>query len=703
MPALQSLMLRRQYRRDADDLAADFYARCLPEASVYDRAVGFFSTDVFAAAPAAFLTFLAGGGRMRVVCSGVLSAADVARLSRGYTDRPQLAGEDRLSLLEGSEHEVRRQLDAIVPWLVAKDLLTVAIARPVGAGWRALYHEKLGVFARGGDAVAFSGSANESSSALRRNFEVVDVFRSWVPEERLRVDRKRDDFARLWRNETAGLEVALFPKAAREGWIEVRDEAETVARAPERRATSIRIEGLDEVLYLPSGVTLYAHQQRAVRSWLEARGRGVLEMATGSGKTITALTAATKLYELVGGPIAIVVLCPYIHLVDQWVDEAQRFGLDPVPCAHARSRWEGEWTARLHDLQAGGRPLASAVVSNSTFRGEAFQRALSGLGVPLLVIGDEMHNLGAPGLRSALPEARYRLGLSATPERRYDDVGTAALAAYFGQTVAEYSLGDALADGVLTPYLYHPHLVDLVDDELVAYQSLTERIGRAFAASDSDGNTAGLEHLLIRRARLMAAAEGKLPLLRRLMEPRREDRHVLVYCGDGRLDVAGSDEEVRQVEAATRVLGLDLGMAVSRYTAETSLDERRRLRAQFADGSVQALVAIRCLDEGVDIPETRTAFLLASSTDPRQYVQRRGRVLRRSPGKEVADVHDMLVAPPREHQDPASPFYAVTRRLFGRELVRASEFAALAANGPEALGRLLEVRERLGLLGGGPD
>jgi superfamily II DNA or RNA helicase len=356
--------------------------------------------------------------------------------------------------------------------------------------------------------------------------------------------------------------------------------------------------------------------------------------------------------------------------------------------------------ARLYGLQAGSRSLVSAVVSNDTFRTDAFQGALSSLRAPLLLIGDEMHNLGAPGLRRSLPsDATYRLGLSATPDRLYDPLGTAALSAYFGPTLGEpYTLAHALTDGVLTPYVYVPHIVGLTEDETEAYQVLTEKIGRAFAAADADGDTGGLERLLIRRARLTATAAGKLPLLRTLMEPRRDDRHMLVYCGDGRVDEEGSEGEIRQVEATTRVLGLGLGMRVARYTAETPPERRRALLDQFALGDVQALVAIRCLDEGVDIPATRTAFLLASATDPRQYVQRRGRVLRRAPGKAQAEVHDFLVAPPLAHQDPSSPYYAATRRLFGRELARASEFADLAENGPEALGRLLPLRDRLNLL-----
>ena len=643
---------------------------------------------------------------MRVIGSHVMTVADVARVREGLVERPRLVQEDRLGLLRGRPDEVRARLDAVVPWLVAKDLLTVKVAVVDGARGTELYHEKLGVFSDAEEeAVAFSGSANETWAALQRHFEVIDVYRSWRDDERRRVEQKRSDFARLWADETDGLRVLPFEVAAREGLLRSHPKGMAGDAIDPGQAVSLStvpseaVAGLDEVLHLPGHLLLYDHQKKAVRSWLESRGRGVFEMATGSGKTITALSAATKLYELVGGPLVVVVLCPYLHLVDQWVDEARAFGLDPIACARGRDVWEGTLRARLYRARTGDRPVTSAVVSNDTFRSAPFQTLLNGLGVPLMVIGDEMHNLGARGLLARLPHrAEYRLGLSATPQRRYDPEGTTSLFGYFGETVAHYTLADALRDGVLTPYRYVPHLVELTPDELVEYEALTKRIARAMGGDDDNP---ALERLLIARARLTASAANKLPLLRELIEPLRDTRHTLVYCGDGRVEVAGSDEEERQVRAVTRALGADLRMRVATYTAETPPERRRQLQRDFANGDLQALVAIRCLDEGVDIPATQRAFILASVTDPRQYVQRRGRVLRKAPGKELAEVHDFLVVPPDDHQDPSSPYYQTTRRLFGRELERALEFAELAVNGPEAMGRLLDVRDRLQLLSHG--
>jgi superfamily II DNA or RNA helicase len=249
--------------------------------------------------------------------------------------------------------------------------------------------------------------------------------------------------------------------------------------------------------------------------------------------------------------------------------------------------------------------------------------------------------------------------------------------------------------GALTPYRYHPVVVELDDEELERYLELSERIGLRMAITDDDPEgDEQLMALLIRRARLLASARGKLPHLVALLEPEAASTHNLVYCGDGRVSSDDGDDE-RQVEAVVRALGQGLGMAVNRYTADVDVDRRDCLRARFADGELNALVAIRCLDEGVDIPETRRAYILASSTNPRQFVQRRGRVLRRAEGKRVADIYDFIVVPPADNDDRV---HRAERRLLARELERVMEFAGLAINGPEALAALRDLRMRYDLL-----
>ena len=703
-------MLRLEYRSSESTIARDLYDRCLPHSNRFDRAVGFFAGSVFAACPDGFQEFFGNGGRMRVVCSPVLSEADIAALVRGYRDRPKWVRHPRAKVLDTISSVLSRdrdQLSALITWLTANGQLDLKVAIRRQPNDRGIYHEKLGLFTDpASDCIAFSGSANESSMGVETNFESVDVFRSWEATEVRRVERKVDQFQRLWNNDTQGLDVTHFPKAAREGLLLMRPPVDVLSsdrqegNFPSTTWTSVEAsEDLDETLAIPPEITLRPHQKSGVRSWFAENGRGILEMATGAGKTIAALSISAKLYESVGGPLLIVIVCPYLHLAFQWQEVAESFGLEPTICAISQQKWYGPLSTTLFNLASGNRQIASVIVSNATFATDAFQTLLERAPANSMIIADEVHNLGATNLRQRLPQNfRYRAGLSATWRRSRDPAGTDAIRDYFGRPVAQYSLKEALDDGVLCPYRYYPVLVQLDDDEFDDYLELTARIAKFYGNDEAEDESPILRNLLIKRARLLATASGKIPALVRLLSSRKESQHNLVYCGDGSVETATDGAILRQIDAVTRVIGRDLDMTAAKYVADTPLTSRHDIRRRFANGQVQCLVAIRCLDEGVDIPETRTAYILASSTNPRQFIQRRGRVLRRAPDKQMAEVVDFIVEPPPDVCKRSSPFYEVTRKLFRRELYRINEFASLATNGPEAMHTLLPLRDQLALM-----
>jgi hypothetical protein len=317
--------------------------------------------------------------------------------------------------------------------LIAHDRLEVRIALLSDAEAPGLYHEKIGVLRDAhGTRVAFQGSANESVGGLVNNFESILVFSTARPEQAALVDQLDRDFQALWARQLPALEVVDLPEAARRTLIETY--------TPDRAERLIeRATGRPHRPGPPATLQIRDYQRQAMASWFAARGRGVLEMATGTGKTITALSIASRLADertKHGRGLAVVVLCPYQHLVAQWTAEARRFGFDPVACFRARQHWEPELRARILELQGGARPLVMAIATNATFATPSFQAALRQLPEASLLIADEMHNLGAPALRQALPQhLLFRLGLSATPERHHDTEGTAALRRYFGSVV----------------------------------------------------------------------------------------------------------------------------------------------------------------------------------------------------------------------------------------------------------------------------
>ena len=446
---------------------------------------------------------------------------------------------------------------------------------------------------------------------------------------------------------------------------------------------------------IPPFIQLRSYQQQAVTNWFANRGRGTLKMATGSGKTITALAIATELYQQIGLQILLVV-CPYRHLVTQWARECQEFNLEPILAFENVRHWQSQLSTSLYNIQSGNQSFLTVITTNATLITEGFQSQLKYFSNKTLIVGDEAHNLGSPRLEASLPRhLGLRLALSATPERYFDDQGTEVLFNYFGPVLQpELTLADAIQQGALVHYLYYPILVELTATETSAYAKLTKRIGWALAEEENLQKNDTVTSLLMQRARLIGAAANKLTALRELMINRLDTYHTLFYCGDGSVEEGWNESINSQLAAVTRLLGAELGYRINTYTAETPIAEREQLRHQFEIGELQGLVAIRCLDEGVDIPAIQTAVILASSSNPRQFIQRRGRVLRPHPGKEQATVFDMIVLPP----DLGRETLDVERNLLKKELKRFLEFADLADNAEEARSKLLELQKRYGLL-----
>ncbi|MGE5484649.1 MAG: DNA phosphorothioation system restriction enzyme [Ignavibacteriales bacterium] len=692
---LRDLHVRQSYRSDEHNLLEEFYVPCLERSTLYQRAVGFFSSSALSIAAKGLHAFLQGGGCMQLVASPYLSPEDIEEIRKGYKARELVAERAILRSLDEDIDLVQQGRLGILAWLIELSRLDVKVAVPDDIEAYGIYHEKIGVFSDGTDFVAFTGSPNESVSGLVSNFESIDVFCSWKVEDRDRAIDKRESFLRLWSDRTKRLRVFAFPEAAKRSLLRFRTER-IPDTDPETRVREVP-EAYTVGPRVPAKILLRPYQQDAVNNWLRNRGKGILKMATGSGKTITALAIAARLCDIVGLQ-GLLVVCPYRHLVTQWSLVCEEFGLKPVCCHESQQNWSGQLRAELYAVSSGQQPFVTAITTNATFASPAFQGALAYFPVRTLLVADEVHNLGSARSLELLPERiTLRLALSATPERWFDDTGTEGLFEYFGGVIQpEFGLKDALKTGALVPYIYRPVLVTLTDDESEEYEDLTRKIAAAMSHTsleEMQGNDY-LTMLLTRRARLIGVAHNKLVELRRIMETRLDTTHTLFYCGDGSVEELTSQEMMRHVDVVCKMLGAELGYRVDVYVADTPLQDREHLRQRFERGEIQGLVAIRCLDEGIDIPSIRTAFILASSTNPRQFIQRRGRVLRPHPGKKVAEVYDFIVVPP----DNAGE-WSVERSLLQREIRRYVEFADLAVNSGEARGAIVELQQKYGLLG----
>lgn len=701
---LRSLTLANRYRSNRGDVVQGFYLPAFRVATSYSRAVGYFTSTSLALYSRGIEIFAERGGTMRLVASPHLTEDDVLDIDRGYDVRAVIARatervfetEDRPTVLDGL---------GLLGRLIAEGRLDIKLAFVQREGRIGIYHEKLGIFRDAvGDLVAFTGSSNETHGGLAANFESIEVYRGWVDGDGVRALNLEEDFEELWANQTPSLRVEDFPDVARERVIKLGQERSTPL--PGRDDALIPAPTtVDEPsrLAIPDWLTVRDYQREAVESWLRNRGRGILKMATGTGKTKTSMIAATKLAGVLRQreePLVLLILAPLQHLVDQWITEVESFGVRPIPVYESSQKWLPLVEEQLAQARLGQRPVVAMVATNASFSGAKFQSILSRISQPLMVIADEAHNLGSSAYRASLPvNATYRLALSATPERWFDDEGTDALISYFGPVVYELGLGRAIEMGALCRYNYKPRLVELNDAETQLYVELSAQIAAMIASgeelTDADANSA-LGQLLRKRSGVLGHAAGKLAVLREDLRARSDAWFQLVYCAEGsRPAPVGEPSGPNQLREVMQLVGNDLHLAAHSYISETPRPERKVLLRRFGTNEdLRVLVAMRCLDEGVDIPDARIGYLLASSSNPRQFIQRRGRLLRKADGKDRAEILDYLAVPP----EGAPVNFEIERRLLTRELERANEFGMLSENYETTLELLRPLKEHYQLM-----
>ncbi len=702
---LRSLTLSDRYRSDEEDVVATFYVPAFTVASSYSRAVGYFTSTSMALYARGIQTFAERGGTMRLIASPHLTEDDVTDIERGY-DLREVIQRATMRELESEGRETVLDGLGIVGRLIAEGRLDIKLAFVEQSGRIGIYHEKIGVFRDNlGDLVAFTGSSNETFGGLMANFESVEVYRGWVAGDGTRALRLEADFQKLWSNQTPHLSVERFPDVARDRLIKLGNDrtAQPLPGRDDALTPPPEVNSEPARLVMPDSLTVRDYQREAVNSWLKKQGRGILKMATGTGKTKTAMLAATQLGNVLrqhDQSLILLILAPLQHLVDQWISEVEDFGVHPIAVYESSQQWLPVVEEQLAEARMGQRPLVAMIATNASFAGEKFQGVLSRVNQPLLVIADEAHNLGSSAYRASLPpNATYRLALSATPERWFDDEGTDALIDYFGPVVFELGLGKAIEMGALCRYTYVPRLVELNDHETNLYASLTAQIAKRIAYGDSlvDGDKdSPIGFLLRQRAGVLGHAEGKIAALRSDLDARKDSWFQLVYCAEGnRPAEQGDPPGPNQLQDVMNLVGNELHLSAHSYVSQTLRPQRRVLLRRFGTGNdLRVLVAMRCLDEGVDIPDARTGYLLASSSNPRQFIQRRGRLLRKADGKDHAEIVDYLAVPPS-----ATPLnFDVERALLTRELERANEFGKLSENYETTLAVLRPLKERYQLM-----
>jgi len=658
---LRDLDLLDVYDSSECNIIEDLMVPCISYSVDYIRGVGFFSSGWLKLAAKGITQLATNGGKATFIVSPILEEADwdAMQLGEQAKDLPEI-----LAILSRNIEELQTSLEEdtrnTLAWLIADGLIDFYFAIPRNRDFQSDYHDKVGFcIDKEQDRVAFHGSFNDSVKGTL-NGEAFSVFRSWNEGQLAYVEQHENRLKQLLHNCNSQFEVFGIPETSKNDFIRLR----TTPQRPYRRKVN---PPQDTEASLTVPVPLREYQQQAIQAWLDNRCIGLFDMATGTGKTITALAAAVAAY-LERGKIALVILVPYLHLLEQWVFEAKNFGFSPICCSSEDPKWENNLFDAINQFNLGLTDHLCAVAVHQTAASDRFINAIAKCKKDhLMLLGDEVHALGAANLRKGLLEiAILRLGLSATPDRWYDEEGTAVLHKYFNKVVYEFPLEKAIGR-FLTRYKYHPVPVHLSCSELEQYKELTEKISIASAKKKQrkEKPSTSLNFLLIKRSQIIAKAERKYVALENTLCTLRKQgvtNHLLVYCAPGEID---------------RVLAIlveKANLRCHRFDHTISLSERQKILKRFSSGTLEVLVAIKCLDEGVDVPATRTAIFMASTTNPREFVQRRGRVLRKCESKREAIIFDMLVLPNHD-TDVGS-----AKSLIRREMPRFAEFTSASTN-----------------------
>lgn len=694
---LKGIKLKKAYDSDIDDILNDFYILALSQSVTYKRLAGFFSSSALAVAARGISKLISNGGFMYLVTSAKLRKSDVEVIREAHENPEKVIEKMMLEELENLEDKFVEDHVYALGWMIAKKKLEIKIAIVYDEDGlpldeesiekEGLFHQKVGILEDvEGNRISFSGSDNESAYGWTRHIEEFKVFCSWKETEKEYLDTDIKKFEKFWNGQARRTKVIDVPTGVKEKLIKI---------APD----NVEVLNLDKWLIKKEwirkkAIKLWTHQESAIANWLENGKKGIFEMATGSGKTFAALGCLKKMSES-EKKLVVVITSPTKHLLKQWENEIIKFDIHwrIVIADSSNPGWKNKLVDYLRDIENDISEKIIILTTPNTFSSNDFAEIINETSAKVFLIGDEVHTLGAPERQKGLLDRyEFRLGLSATPKRYFDEPGSKKLFEYFGDVVSVFSIKDAITtvnpktgETYLTPYEYEPYFVEMTDEEFYLYQSETKKIARQYYACKSDQERKELFNFLcIKRQETVKNAQNKYVVFEKILDKVGGGvRHCFVYCSP------------KQIKRVQRILN-DRDILQHKFTAVENVAQREILLRKFADGDYQVLVAMKCLDEGVDVPPARTGILLSSSGNPREFIQRRGRLLRSFPGKDKATLYDIIVLPSSQRSFEPD-FFELERKILIKELKRYEEFAYDAKNTPECLKKVKKIRKEFNL------
>ncbi len=704
--SLRNLYIKTHYDSGVgDNILDDFYIKALGTSVEYCRIAGFFSSTSLAVAARGVRGLIENQGKMKLIVSPRLSKEDADIITKATISPEKILGKNMLHEIEEIEDLVDKDHVAALGWLMAKGILEIRVALVYDdagelfdyekAREKGLFHIKVGVIKdTKGDVISFSGSINETASGWVKNIEEFKVFKMWEAGQQKYCMDDIEKFNIYWNDNSKNVKTFKMPEVIRKKIIEITPKDINDIKCLRKSRT---IQKKDEVN--KNELNLFDYQKEAVETWERNNCRTIFEMATGTGKTRAAIGCMVNALKK-NKRMVFVIVCPQGTLSLQWKNEIEKLGIeldDYIIAESTMSNWRKSLEKALLNVATGITENCIVYTTCDTFSGDDFIEIVTKNkhNMKYMIIGDEVHGLGAKMIsRGLLNIYDLRLGLSATPDRWFDEIGTKKIKDFFGYEKFEFSIKDALVKinpltnrTYLTPYKYIPYFTTLTGDEIDDYNRLSKRIRKLFHKAKNDEDAAdSLENLNFIRANIHKSALNKFTELENILDDWEDEiRDTIIF-------VTG-----QQMQTVINIM-FDRHISSHKYTKDegkkpakkyNGMTERQYIISKFKSNDYQALLAIKCLDEGIDIPSAENAILLASSTNPREYIQRIGRIIRRYPGKEEATLYDIIIVPDYKRLHPE--LRNLEKRIFEKEMVRIFEIADNAVNSSEVTKKVFSI------------
>jgi len=695
------LDLRLSYDTGLSDPVDEFYIPVLIKSVSYDRIAGYFSSSSLAVAARGIAGLLGNKGKMRLIASHHLTEEDYLTIQKAMTSPWDYVQEQFIQSVDNIEDEFVRDHLRALGWMLSNGYLQIKLAfvrNSIGQISDALFHQKIGVFTDiDGNQISFSGSINETAAGWKQNVEEFKVFRSWIDGQDQYIEEDKWKFQSLWDGLREDVSVVSISEAVKNKLIEIGNSFDTNAKTYQRGNL------LRAMLPDKPDIELFSYQKEALDTWIKSNCRLLFEMATGTGKTRTAIACVNEILKM-QDRLVVIISCPQNTLSRQWENEIMKLGLVfdyRVIADGTNHSWRDDLLNAFVKVSIGYYKHVVVYTTHETCSVQSFTDAVyrASSTISFCFIGDEVHGLGAENAQKGLLERyNFRIGLSATPSRWFDDIGTSLIVDYFGNKSFVFTIKDALMTinpktnkFFLVDFEYIPVFVELTDEELVAYSELSSKVSKyASYAKSSEEYKRAFENLIFMRANVCKSASNKLSSLERILSRINDLQDVIIFVAPEQID-----EVMKLLQrlgiTAHRVTQSQGTISEQKYNG---LSERQYLIKKFIERQYQVLVAIKCLDEGIDIPSATTAIIMSSSTNPREYVQRIGRVIRQAPNKSKAIIYDFVIVPSLQ-RNCTRDVAEMEKKIFEKELVRVKDMSSYSINNADVYEQLNTIMERL--------